>query len=55
MKLCTGFYGERGKLGITFQGAGSMGYKKTKEHGAKESNLASMEQRILGIVSNHVT
>ena len=31
------------------------GAKKTKEQGAKKSNLGSREQKILGIVSKNLT
>ena len=42
-------------MGLISTGSREHGAKKTREQGAKESNLGSMEQKILGIVSKNLT
>ena len=42
-------------MGSKGTGSREHGAKKTREQGAKESNLGSREQKILGIVSKNLT
>ncbi len=42
-------------MGSKSTGSREHGAKKTKEQGAKESNLGCREQKILGIVSKNLT
>ena len=42
-------------MGSKRPGSREHGAKKTREQGAKESNLGSREQKILGIVSKNLT
>ncbi len=42
-------------MGSKSTGSREHGAKKTREQGAKESNLGSMGQKILGIVSKNLT
>ena len=44
-----------GENGSISTGTREHGAKKTREQVAKESNLGSMEQKIMGIVSNNLT
>ncbi len=42
-------------MGSKSRGSREHGTKKTREQGAKESNLGSREQKSLGIVSKNLT
>ncbi len=42
-------------MGLKSAGSREHGAKKTREEGAKQSNLGSREQKILGVVSKNLT
>ncbi len=53
-RLCKGFWGA-GRMGSKSTGSREHGAKKTREQGAKESNLERSGQKIMGIVSKNLT